>query len=112
MSLSTHILDVARGVPAAGVAVVLERMDGGKWAVIAQDVTSADGRVAALLPVGAALTPGDYRLRFATGDYFQMLGLPAFYPEVTVHVRIDAGSVRYHLPLLLSPYGYSTYKGS
>ncbi len=111
--LSTHVLDTALGRPAAGVAVVLEFAEAtGAWIEKGRGTTDVDGRVKELLPPGVPIVPGDYRLRFATADYFYSLGQKAFYPEVTVHVRLDATMNRYHLPLLLSPFGYSTYRGS
>ena len=99
-SLSTHILDTSRGRPAAGVSVALERRDG---TTLADASTDDDGRVAAL---GKDLEPGTYVLRFATGAY---LGGDAFYPEVVVTFAIGADE-HYHVPLLLNPYGYSTYR--
>ncbi len=110
--ISTHILDTSRGKPAAGVLVALEQLVNGDWAQINNGVTDKDGRVTALLPAGTELSAGDYRLRFATGDYFHALGQTVFYPEVIVQVRFDAPGGRYHLPLLLNPFGYSTYRGS
>jgi 5-hydroxyisourate hydrolase len=110
--ISTHVLDTARGRPAAGVTVVLEAATpDGHWTEVARGVTDADGRVPDLSQ-GDAVGAGEYRLRFATGDYFRALGGEPFYPEVAVHVRLDGPSARYHLPLLLSPFGYSTYRGS
>jgi 5-hydroxyisourate hydrolase len=101
-SLSTHVLDTALGRPAAGVRVSLETADGEH---IGSGTTDADGRVGAL---AERLVPGGYVLRFATGAY---LGADAFYPEVVVTFRVG-GDEHYHVPLLLSPYGYSTYRGS
>jgi 5-hydroxyisourate hydrolase len=108
--ISTHVLDTARGKPAVSVAVTLDAAGPDGWRVIANGTTDADGRVAALLPDGVP-TAGDYRLRFATGDYYRGQGTTAFYPEVVVHVRLEP-TTKYHLPLLLSPFGYSTYLGS
>jgi 5-hydroxyisourate hydrolase len=108
--ISTHVLDTARGRPAAGVVATLEAAGPEGWRELAKGMTDADGRIAALLPGGVPAT-GEYRLRFATGDYFRGLGQTAFYPEVVIQVRLDAGA-KYHLPLLLSPFGYSTYRGS
>jgi 5-hydroxyisourate hydrolase len=108
--ISTHVLDTARGKPAAGVAVTLEVAADGGWRELARGTTDVDGRVATLLP-GGAPAAGEYRLRFATGDYFRGQGGAAFYPEVVVHVRLEPGA-KYHLPLLLSPFGFSTYRGS
>jgi 5-hydroxyisourate hydrolase len=108
--VSTHVLDTARGKPAAGVGVVMEAAGNGGWTELARGVTDTDGRIADLLPAGPPAA-GDYRLRFDTGHYFRAGGLAAFYPEVVIHVRLNAGA-KYHLPLLLSPFGYSTYRGS
>lgn len=96
-TLSTHVLDTAAGRPAAGVPVALSEVDG---EVVAEATTDDDGRVAS---IGGDLAPGDYRLRFETGG--------PFYPEVVVTFRITADE-HHHVPLLLSPYGYSTYRGS
>src|SRR5262245_37956374 len=105
--ISTHVLDTSRGRPAAGVAVVLEAATpDGAWAELARGVTDTDGRVHDLSH-GDMVGGGEYRLRFATGDYFRALGVEAFYPEVTVHVRLSEASARYHLPLLLSPFAYT-----
>ncbi|GAA3445679.1 hydroxyisourate hydrolase [Planomonospora venezuelensis] len=103
MSLSTHVLDAALGRPAAGVAVRLE--SGGT--VVAEGRTDADGRLSGWSP-GA----GVHRLVFGTGDYFAARGVAAFYPEVAVAFTIDDPDEHYHVPLLLSPFAYSTYRGS
>lgn len=111
--ITTHILDTAQGKPAAGVTVTLEQDDGrGGWKLLTHDVTNADGRIANLLPDDTALKAGVYRLRFATGDYFRALKVKTFYPEVQVVVSLDEPKGHYHVPLLLSPFGYSTYRGS
>lgn len=108
-TLSTHVLDTAQGKPAHGVRVTLER--GSDDALLGTAVTDADGRVRDLLPAGTSLPEGIYRLRFAVGEYFAKTAREAFYPEVAVQFRIR-GEAHYHVPLLLSPYGYSTYRGS
>jgi 5-hydroxyisourate hydrolase len=105
-TLSTHLLDTATGRPAAGVAVVLSDAGG---AVLAEAVTDADGRIPAL---GGELVPGDYRLAFDTGDYFARHGTTAFHPRVGVDFTVTADGEHYHVPLLLSPFGYTTYRGS
>lgn len=105
-SLSTHVLDTAGGRPAAGVRVALEAASG---AALGEAVTDADGRIASLGP--GWLDAGDYRLRFDTGAYFAGLGVTGFYPEVVVTFTAE-GEEHFHVPLLLSPYGYSTYRGS
>jgi 5-hydroxyisourate hydrolase len=110
--LSTHILDTSRGHPAKGIDVLLEIATAEGWKLFGKGATDADGRIPNLLPEAMPLAAGDYRLRFATGAYFKALGLPIFYPEVVVHVRIEELTRSYHLPLLLSPFGYSTYRGS
>jgi len=104
-SLSTHVLDTASGRPAAGLRVTLQSADG---SVLAEGRTDADGRVGDL---AADVVPGDHVLRFDTGAWFAAQGTTAFYPEVAVTftVRDDA---HHHVPLLLSPFGYSTYRGS
>ncbi len=111
--LSTHVLDVARGCPAEGIAVTLERADAvGGWLTVGHGVTDVDGRIAQLLPSGSTMPPGDYRLIFAVEGYLRRRQAPVFYPEVIVRVRITDSGGRFHLPLLLSPFGYSTYRGS
>jgi 5-hydroxyisourate hydrolase len=111
MSLSTHVLDTARGRPAAGVRVTVEARSGDGWRLVGGGVTDGDGRVPGLVP-GGALAAGEHRLTFATGAWFAAEGLDGFYPQVTVVCRIDDPDAYYHVPLLLSPYGYSTYRGS
>ena len=109
-SLSTHVLDTMHGKPAAGLAVALSGPDG----EIARGATNADGRCPELAQNG--LAPGKYALRFAVGDYFRAQGValpePPFLDEVTVEFGIAADGGHYHVPLLVSPYGYSTYRGS
>jgi 5-hydroxyisourate hydrolase len=111
-TLSTHVLDTALGRPASGVAVTLERLRAaGEPTLAGFGTTDAEGRLRDFPPVGQLLAPGDYRLRFDTGAYFAASGREAFFPSVSVEFRIgDEG--HYHVPLLLSPYGYSTYRGS
>jgi len=112
-AISTHVLDLARGLPAPGVAVSLEihRQDRG-WVKLATTATDADGRVHDFLNPGSALDPGRYRLTFAVGDYFRARGEATFYPEIPVEFEVRDTSQRHHVPLLLSPFGYSTYRGS
>jgi 5-hydroxyisourate hydrolase len=107
-AITTHVLDTARGRPAAGVAVALER--GGT--LLARGATDGDGRVRDLLPADLRLEPGSYRLVFDTGAYFAAQGTDAFYPEVAVVFAVREGGEHFHVPLLLSPFGYSTYRGS
>jgi 5-hydroxyisourate hydrolase len=105
--ITTHILDTARGRPAAGVPVQLDRLDGDFWRTIGHDVTNDDGRARGL--TAGEVAPGTYRLRFETGVY---LGEGAFYPFVEVVFTVQGPGGHYHVPLLLSPVGYSTYRGS
>ena len=114
-AITTHVLDVARGKPAEGVPVELERLgDAGAWARVGSGTTDADGRCKTLLPAGAPLEPATYAIRFDTAAYFVKTGVSdAFYPEARIvfTVRPGAGS-HFHVPLLLAPFGYSTYRGS
>ncbi len=102
--ISTHVLDAALGRPAAGVAVELELPDGTRSSAVTDD----DGRVAAFTGGG----PGVHRLRFDTAAYFAATGQTGFYPEVTVAFELDPDRPHHHVPLLLSPFAYSTYRGS
>jgi 5-hydroxyisourate hydrolase len=106
-TISTHVLDSARGQPAAGVEVRLESVDG---AEIGTGSTDADGRIADLGP--SELAAGAYRLVFNTGGYFAVTGQPVFYPEVAIAFAIADPAEHYHVPLLLAPFAYSTYRGS
>lgn len=106
-SLSTHVLDTSLGRPAAGVEVALETLDG---ASLGAGTTDADGRVARLGP--EHLDAGDYRLRFDSGAYYAASGVEGFYPEVVIAFTVTGAEAHYHVPLLLNPFGYSTYRGS
>jgi 5-hydroxyisourate hydrolase len=109
--ITTHVLDTARGRPAEGVQVVLERADGEGWALVGRGATDGDGRLRDLVAPGAA-PAGRYRLTFDTGAYFAAAGVRGFYPEVSIVFAVEPGEERYHVPLLLNPFGYSTYRGS
>ncbi|MBL7252420.1 hydroxyisourate hydrolase [Alloalcanivorax sp. C16-2] len=115
--LTTHVLDTASGQPAAGLALQLWRLDDGDSpALVCQCNTDADGRCPAPLLEGEALRPGRYQLVFQAGDHFRRQGTslpePAFLDEVVVRFGVADAQRHYHVPLLLSPYGYSTYRGS
>lgn len=110
-AITTHVLDTARGVPARDVSVVLELESAGIWAAIGRARTDADGRVRTGL-VSGALKIGAYRLRFDTAAYFAALGQEAFFPEVAITFTIRDPAQHHHVPLLLSPFAYSTYRGS
>jgi 5-hydroxyisourate hydrolase len=108
VTISTHVLDTARGLPAAGVAITLSRRDAnGEWSEVARAVTDADGRVKEFS--GGKVEPGEYRLMFDTEPYFE----PAvFYPEVSIVFAVRDAGAHHHVPLLLAPFGYSTYRGT
>ena len=108
--ITTHVLDTSRGCPAAGVPVVLERAVDSGWQPAGRDTTDADGRASDLL--SSAPEDGCYRLTFDTGTYFRAVGKAGFYPEVSVTFVVGDATEHYHVPLLLSPFGYSTYRGS
>lgn len=107
--ISTHVLDTSRGTPAAGLAVVLEVRDGGGWRSVGRATTDRDGRIAKFSDV--ALPSGTYRLTFETAAYHRNAGVKPFFPEVAVTFDVESGE-RYHVPLLLNPFGYSTYRGT
>jgi 5-hydroxyisourate hydrolase len=112
-AITTHVLDTSLGKPALGVCVVVESLrEDNRWVERARGVTDANGRIGQFDPPVEAIEPGQFRLRFATGDYFLAAGTSGFYPEVCVIVQIDDPAQHYHIPLLLSPYGYSTYRGN
>jgi len=111
--ITTHVLDIARGRPAAGVPVTLEaNSEGAGWQVANRQTTDTNGRLGNLLPGGFALTEGEYRLVFDVGAYFAACGIEGFYTEVVVSFVVRDAASDYHVPLLLSPYGYTTYRGS
>lgn len=110
--ITTHILDLAAGRPAAGVEVALEVAESGGWRALGQGRTDADGRIQHLLAAGTRLEPGAYRLTFAVIPYFAERGESCFYPEVAITFLVQGPVQHYHVPLLLSPFGYSTYRGS
>jgi 5-hydroxyisourate hydrolase len=113
-SISTHVLDISIGKPAKGVPVTLERMQsasGSDYVQITSGATDADGRVKDLVPAGQ-LTEGTYRITFNTHAYFSAQNIEGFYPEASIVFVIRDAEAHYHVPLLLSPFGYSTYRGS
>jgi 5-hydroxyisourate hydrolase len=111
VSISTHVLDAVAGAPARGVAVRLERVEGSGTVEIAGADTDTDGRCPALTD-GLQLETGTYQLRFETGAYFAGSGTATFYPVVVLVFAVTDPSAHYHVPLLLSPFAYSTYRGS
>jgi 5-hydroxyisourate hydrolase len=112
-AITTHVLDVSIGRPAAGVLVMLDRQTkNGDWETLGGQKTDSDGRARELLPDGDPLTTAVHRLTFDVGPYFSDRQVNAFYQEVTITFTVKDASQHYHVPLLLSPFGYSTYRGS
>ena len=110
--ITTHVLDTALGRPASGVEVQLARRSAdNRWEVIGTSATDADGRITNLLPPGS-LAVGVYCLTFATGAYFRRQGIATFYPAVAIEFQVLSAAEHYHVPLLVSPFGYTTYRGS
>jgi len=111
--ISTHVLDLVHGKPAKGAPVRLEKQGAaGDWRLLTQARTDEDGRCAHLLPAGESLSPGVYRLSFDTGNYCGLQKIDTLYPRVEVIFQVRDGEPHFHIPLLLSPNGYSTYRGS
>ena len=108
--ITTHVLDTSAGRPGKGLTIELEREDGG-WQRVGAGTTDDDGRLRTLTPAGP-VAPGVYRIRFHTGAYFAAQGTTGFFPVVEIQFNVADGAQHYHVPLLLSPYGYSTYRGS
>lgn len=109
--ITTHILDTSIGKPAPGVNVVLESQQPGGWQLVSRGVTDDNGRISNLIPDERKLTPGTYRLTFDTKSYFFSIHTKTFYPAIHIDFEVTDDS-HYHVPLLVSPYGYSTYRGS
>jgi 5-hydroxyisourate hydrolase len=109
--ITTHVLDTSRGRPAAGLKVELHRRSGEAWKSIGAGVTDASGRCGALL-ADTPLTPGRYRLTFHAGAYFQASRVETFYSDIPVVFEVHDARTHFHVPLLISPFGYSTYRGS
>ena len=109
--ITTHILDTSIGKPAQGVSITLEQKVASDWNKLAAGITNNDGRIGNLLPDDKIVEPGIYRMIFDTKSYFKTQNLKSFYPSVTIEFEVFDGS-HYHVPLLLNPYGYSTYRGS
>lgn len=111
--ITTHVLDTSTGKPAAGLAVTLEleTQDAG-WQLMANGVTDSDGRIADLMTSDTVFSAGRYRLIFETGQYFHMRQIECFFPQVTITFVVGDARQHFHVPLLLTPFGYSTYRGS
>ncbi len=111
-AITTHVLDVARGRPAEGVSIVLSRKELDGWHELGHGVTDPDGRLRSLMPNDATLVLGTYKLVFDTESYFTRLGIEPFFPWATVVFIVRDAAAHHHVPLLLSPFAYSTYRGS
>ena len=109
--ITTHILDTSLGKPAKGILIRLEQSTFENWSAVASGVTNDDGRISDLLPKETKLAHGNYRIIFEVKSYFEKQNIKSFYPSVTVEFEISEDS-HYHVPLLLNPFGYSTYRGS
>ncbi len=111
--ISTHILDTAKGIPASAVPVRLERQEtSAQWTILGSACSSSDGRCRQLLPEDQELTPGIYRLTFDTAAYFSAHEVCGLYPIVQITFTVREGESHFHIPLLISPNGYTTYRGS
>jgi 5-hydroxyisourate hydrolase len=111
-AITTHVLDTSIGKPAANVRIKLERKEGNAFIDIGGGATDADGRLRTLIPDGVRAQATTHRLTFATGDYFAARGATTFFPTVEITFEITAPAEHHHVPLLVSPFGYSTYRGS
>ena len=109
--ITTHVLDTRLGQPARQLAITLSKQENSTWQELASGVTNNDGRIADLLEKGS-LQPGIYQMHFDTGAYHEALCVEGFYPEAVITFEIKSVDQHYHIPLLLSPFGYSTYRGS
>ena len=109
--ITTHVLDTSIGRPGAAIAVELERVEQGVWHLVGGGITDSDGRLRTLTPEGP-VQPGTYRIRFQTGAYFAANQAQGFFPIVEIQFTVVDGGQHYHVPLLLSPFGFSTYRGS
>jgi len=110
MIVTTHVLDTARGIPAAGTPVALYAVRSDTRTIVREAVTNGDGRTDE--PLGIDLSEGTYELVFAAGNYFARSGIATFYDEIAVRFQLDGTAEKYHVPLLVSPWGYATYRGS
>jgi len=110
--LSVHVLNLQDGLPSPAVNVTLEKQNGANWQLLNSSSTNEQGRITEFYPAGKALEKGTYRVTFKTGEWFKQHGSHTFFPEVPVIFEVDGSVPHYHIPLLLSPYGYSTYRGN
>jgi 5-hydroxyisourate hydrolase len=109
--ITSHVLDTSKGRPAEGIKATLYKVGNDEWIEITRGITNTDGRIPQLLPAGERLQQGIYKIRFETKDYFDKNQVQTFYPYVEIIFEI-ASTDHYHIPLLLNPFGYTTYRGS
>ncbi|RWR01092.1 hydroxyisourate hydrolase [[Pantoea] beijingensis] len=110
--VSVHVLNLQTGVPTPGVEVELEQKQQERWVKLSTASTDQNGRIGALYPAGKSITAGDYKVTFKTGDYYKKNGKDSFFPEIPVIFHVEKSGQHFHIPLLLSQYGYSTYRGN
>ncbi|QOY94940.1 hydroxyisourate hydrolase [Massilia sp. UMI-21] len=110
--LSVHVLELQSGQPTAGIEVRLEQRVGAQWRELASGVTNEQGRVPALYPEDKPMAKADYRIVFETGEHYARRGQASFFPRIPVEFTVNGPAQHYHIPLLLSPFGYSTYRGN
>ncbi|ERS01092.1 hydroxyisourate hydrolase [Acinetobacter sp. COS3] len=110
--LSVHVLNLENGLPSAGVKVILEKQEKDQWKELSKSTTNQQGRITALYPQDTPFEKGIYKVTFKTGEWFQKNKQSSFFPEVPVIFSVDGKLEHYHIPLLISPYGYSTYRGN
>ncbi len=110
--LSVHVLNLQTGVPTAGITVELDQKQHESWTRLASGVTDGNGRISALYPADKPVEAGSYRVVFKTGDYYARRGEKTFFPQIPVEFTMEKSGEHYHIPLLLSPFGYSTYRGN
>jgi 5-hydroxyisourate hydrolase/2-oxo-4-hydroxy-4-carboxy-5-ureidoimidazoline decarboxylase len=109
--VTTHVLDTSEGIPVKEISIRLKRQEGDRWLTLAQGITNNDGRIPDLLPPSRNIPKGNYKMVFSTGNYYAVKKIKTFYPEVEIQFTIDDDS-HYHVPLLINPFGFSTYRGS
>ena len=110
--LSVHVLNLQSGLPSAGVSVSLDKQEGDKWVHLSNGVTNEQGRIPSLYPDEKVIEKGNYRVTFKTGEWFEKHHTPTFFPEIPIIFKADGSVPYYHIPLLISPYGFSSYRGN